>query len=263
MDDALLLKKQIEQIDTLDLMNKDIETGEFRAWHNGVLRILDRLFRTNSREYRDFDAIKFDNPAELLSGRTYRQGLRQARVTLETFVIQLDGSEPALTKSPSIPKAVDGMGSMRAKSKTVFIVHGRDKMPALELARHVEKQYNIEAIILEEQIWGGRTVIEKLEDYSKVDYAFVILTPDDEGALKGEPLKARVRQNVIFEWGEFIGKLGRSKVCLLVKGTPEIPSDLSGIGQYRFNNSIKECFMDIENELVTAKVIPPREMNKY
>lgn len=139
--------------------------------------------------------------------------------------------------------------------KNVFIVHGRDKTPALELARVIEKRYPIETILLEEKAHRGRTIIEKLEDYSKVDFAFITLTPDDFGALKGEPLRERARQNVIFELGQFIGKIGREKVCLLIKGNIEIPSDLRGVGYYRFNESIKECFLDVENELKEAGLI--------
>jgi predicted nucleotide-binding protein len=139
--------------------------------------------------------------------------------------------------------------------KKVFIVHGRDKTPALELARFVERRYLIEAILLEEQPHRGRTLIEKLEDYSDVDYAFITLTPDDVGALKGEPLKERGRQNVIFEWGQFIGKISRKNICLLVKGDVEIPSDLRGISEYRFNHDIRECFIDVDNELREAKLI--------
>jgi hypothetical protein len=141
-----------------------------------------------------------------------------------------------------------------AKRK-VFIVHGRDKTPALELARFVEKRYPIDAILLEEQAHRGRTLIEKLEDHSDVSFAFITLTPDDIGALKGEPLKERGRQNVIFEWGQFIGKIGRKNVCLLIKGDVETPSDLGGIGEYRFGHNIKECFIDVENELREAKLV--------
>jgi hypothetical protein len=136
-----------------------------------------------------------------------------------------------------------------ALKKRIFIVHGREKTPALELARFVEKRYPIDAILLEERAHRGRTLIEKLEDYSGVDFAFITLTPDDVGALKGEPLKERGRQNVIFELGQFIGKIGRKNVCLFIRGDVEIPSDLHGIGYYRFTESVKECFIDAENEL--------------
>lgn len=139
--------------------------------------------------------------------------------------------------------------------RKIFIVHGRENSPALELARFIEKKYPIDAILLEEEAHRGRTLIEKLEDYSGVDYAFITLTPDDMGALKGERLQDRGRQNVIFELGQFIGKIGRKNVCLFVKGDVEIPSDLRGIGYYPYTNHIKECFTDAEKELREAGLI--------
>jgi predicted nucleotide-binding protein len=42
-------------------------------------------------------------------------------------------------------------------------------------------------------------------------------------------LRARARQNVVFEHGYLIAKLGRRKVCALVKGKLEIPNDISGV----------------------------------
>jgi len=77
----------------------------------------------------------------------------------------------------------------------------------------------------------GRTIIEKFEDHSNVGYAVVLLTPDDLGATKDkkDELKPRARQNVIFELGYFIGKLGRKRVCVLHMENVEIPSDYKGI----------------------------------
>jgi predicted nucleotide-binding protein len=42
-------------------------------------------------------------------------------------------------------------------------------------------------------------------------------------------LQKRARQNVVFEHGYFIGKIGRGNVCALVKGDIETPNDISGI----------------------------------
>ena len=58
-----------------------------------------------------------------------------------------------------------------------------------------------------------------------------LLTPDDVGALKNEEknLKLRARQNVVFELGYFLGRLGRERVCALTKGDVEIPSDYDGV----------------------------------
>jgi predicted nucleotide-binding protein len=55
------------------------------------------------------------------------------------------------------------------------------------------------------------------------------MTPDDQGGKVGEQAKSRVRQNVVFELGFFIGALGPEKVAALVKGDVERPSDFDGV----------------------------------
>lgn len=44
-----------------------------------------------------------------------------------------------------------------------------------------------------------------------------------------DALNERARQNVIFEWGFFVAKLGRRNVCALVAEGVEMPSDMQGI----------------------------------
>jgi len=54
--------------------------------------------------------------------------------------------------------------------------------------------------------------------------------PDDVGkANDAADLAARARQNVVFELGFFIGKLGPERVAALVKGGIELPSDYDGV----------------------------------
>ena len=115
------------------------------------------------------------------------------------------------------------------KSK-VFIVHGHDGEAKEAVARFVEK-IGLEAIILHEQVSSGNTIIEKIEANSNVSFAIVLYTPCDVGASKGEQdrPKPRARQNVIFEHGYLIGKIGRKNVCALVKGDIEKPTDISGV----------------------------------
>ena len=52
------------------------------------------------------------------------------------------------------------------------------------------------------------------------------------------PCNPRTRQNVIFEFGYFIGKFGRARVRALIKGDVEIPSDYSGVVYIRLDDSI-------------------------
>jgi predicted nucleotide-binding protein len=113
-------------------------------------------------------------------------------------------------------------------SKKVFIVHGHDEGARETVARFLER-IGFEPVILHEQANQGRTVIEKIEAHGEVGFAVVLLTPDDEGCVKGGELKPRARQNVLLELGYFIGRLGRDKVCALKRGELEIPSDYLGV----------------------------------
>ena len=112
----------------------------------------------------------------------------------------------------------------------IFIIHGRDNETKQTVARFLEN-LDLKPIILHEQSNQGRTIIEKFEQHTQVGFAVVLLTPDDVGALQEDAKhwKPRARQNVIFEFGYFIGYLGRNRVCALTKGDIEIPSDYDGV----------------------------------
>jgi predicted nucleotide-binding protein len=145
-------------------------------------------------------------------------------------------------------------------SKRIFIVHGKDEEMKQAVARVLEK-LELEPIILHEQPDKGQTIIEKLIDYSDVNFAIVLLSPDDIFSLKShlsEETKKRARQNVIFELGFFIGKLGRENVVAVYREEKnfEMPSDYSGVvyipyddsGQWQ-NSLIKElkaCGYDVD-----------------
>ncbi|HAT4332812.1 TPA: nucleotide-binding protein [Clostridium perfringens] len=127
----------------------------------------------------------------------------------------------------NIPKEEE----ININSNEVFIVHGRDNAAKLEIARYLEK-LTLKPIILSEQASGGKTIIEKIEEYTNVRYAVVLYTPCDVGGLKGstsEELRERARQNVVLEHGYLMGKIGRKNVAALVKGNIETPNDISGV----------------------------------
>jgi hypothetical protein len=87
----------------------------------------------------------------------------------------------------------------------------------------------------------AKTYIESLVDaLSDFDYAVMVFHPDDSGVIKGEQI-ATTRDNVVFEYGLFIGKLGRDK-CYIVQPKNinlRIPSDLMGVNnaQYEYQET--------------------------
>ncbi len=125
------------------------------------------------------------------------------------------------------------------RPRTAFIVHGRDEGAKEAVARFLER-LGVKPIILHEQPSRNKTIIEKFEKYADdVGFAVVLLTPDDKGFLETEPdkIEARSRQNVVFEFGYFVGKLGREYAAALCAPGVERPSDIDGIVYIPYDQS--------------------------
>lgn len=210
MSDSLSAKLQ-EFIQTgLDLT----ENWEYERWDHRVYTFLSHAVSFD-------DAVQFSELAIGVS--SWPRGLSAQVGFLEAFALKLANNEAAKPRSEA-----DEPHSRF--SKRVFVVHGHDGEAKEATARFLEK-LKLDAVILNEQPNAGRTLIEKLEDYSDVGFAVVLLTPDDVGAAKDEidKLNPRARQNVIAELGHFVGRLSRKRVCALYKEGVEIPSDYSGV----------------------------------
>jgi predicted nucleotide-binding protein len=149
---------------------------------------------------------------------------------------RLHGLDSILQRLPLFPSALKPVQATAAptppkqQSRDIFMVHGHDGEAKHEVARFIE-HLGLHPIILHEKPDKGRTVIEKVEHHSDVGFAIVLLTPDDVGHPKDKPdePKPRARQNVVLELGYFIGKLGRARVCALLKSDIEIPTDFAGV----------------------------------
>ena len=115
-------------------------------------------------------------------------------------------------KSPDLRKTAQPMNM-----HNVFIVHGHDHGTKETVVQFLGK-LDLEPIILHEQPDQGRTIIEKFEHCADVPCAVVSLSPDDVAHSKATPSveKYRARQNVIFELGFFVGRLGRKHTFALV-----------------------------------------------
>ncbi len=159
----------------------------------------------------------------------FMSGLRRAKAIIKSAIKEFEDYE--LDSQASIGSARQVVATDGdADNLEIFLVHGHDNEMKETVARFVER-LGINPIILHEQANAGDTIIEKFERHADASYAIVLLSPDDVGAAKNteNDLKARARQNVVLELGYFIGRLGRSKVCPLVRGIIELPSDIHGV----------------------------------
>jgi CheY-like chemotaxis protein len=140
-----------------------------------------------------------------------------------------------------------------------FIVHGQDETTKFELKNYLQNTLHFaEPIILHEQPSWGRTIIEKFEEESDgVELVFVLLTPDDlvvSPQSGNEEQKRRARQNVIFELGYFLAKMGRrsGRVLLLHKGPIDLPSDIAGLVYVDITSGIAAAGELIRKELMQS-----------
>jgi hypothetical protein len=183
----------------------------------GLTWLLIQKFAEDPDFFENFGHTYFNSDSKIISG------IRSATGQL-IIPFARDYKYYVMNRGRNEPKLI------RSGSNKVFIVHGHDDAALEGLARFLEK-LKLEVIILKEQPNQGRTIIEKFEQSSsEVGFAVVLMTPDDIGAaVSASEQNSRARQNVVFELGYFVGKLGRGCVCLLKKGAVEIPSDLFGV----------------------------------
>ena len=130
--------------------------------------------------------------------------------------------------------------------RKVFIVHGRDDALIHEVQNFLYS-LSLKGIVLNQELNYGRTIIQKLLDLAldpEVGFAIVLYTPDDLGQISQElektsEMTARARQNVIFEHGLLVGRLGMDKVIALKKSNQslEMPNDLSGVIYEQYDSS--------------------------
>jgi len=221
------LKALYDEIDILISHRVTCSNIEFIKWQKKVERFL-KLYYHGGDECADFANTSFSlhiwtsGTPDSAWIKACADGLRETKAVFEVYLEEMknDDENDILENN----KKQTGRSSNK-----VFVVHGHDGELKYAIARTLEKQ-NIEPIILSEQANLGATIIEKFERYSDVKAAICLFTEDDLGKAKSdEDLKVRARQNVVFESGYFIGKLGRENVVLLANREIEIPSDLSGV----------------------------------
>lgn len=253
----------------LELKQRGVDTREafeslsndYSKWDSFNSELLKRIFTTDelTQEYEVGNwgviSISMEEPslAEKIT-KVYRNVDKKIH-RLDSIIERLELIPLSSTIKNSAIQ-VDEATSAQVRTNRVFVVHGRDEIAktSLEVFLH---EIGLEPIVLHRQADEGMTIIEKFEKHSDVEYAFILLTPDEVAYLAAEESKAdgerskefRARPNVIFEFGYFVGKLGRSRVCCLYTGNVSLPSDVSGMIYKRYERSIEEVAYSVIKDL--------------
>jgi len=169
-----------------------------------------------------------------------------------------------ITHPPGYRKVKSTTTTKGKNSKNkVFIVHGHDYHLKNDLEAFLNS-IGIKSIVLHREADEGLTIIEKFEKHSDVQFAFILLTTDDisysvkdiKKQEKDRNNEYRARQNVIFEFGYFVGKLGRSATCCIYKEGVTLPTDISGLLYKEVKTKIEDIGYSIIKELKSAGLEP-------
>jgi predicted nucleotide-binding protein len=138
--------------------------------------------------------------------------------------------------SPSQSKSASGNLSRR-----IIVVSDSDEEMNQAINEALTKLSLIPVVLCEEPSQGKKIIESFSRDYADVVFAVVLLSPDDFGYAKNEaPTKRKLRpkQNVIFELGFLLGKLGKGNVLVFFRECAnfENPLDFEGIKVTAFDD---------------------------
>ncbi|HEX8914714.1 MAG TPA: TIR domain-containing protein [Humisphaera sp.] len=191
-----------------------------------------RLVRSQGN--RDAFAIK-------ITARGQLDELYQAHHSQATAEDENDtphAAEGVRLKKGSIGPAATSVPQPGRAKPALFI---GSSVEGLKYARALEQQlqHHVEVTIWKDGVFGlGGGTLESLVDaLPRFDFAALVLTPDDltDSRNKSQP---SARDNVIFELGLFMGRLGRFRTFIIYNqdANLKLPSDLAGVTPAKFRN---------------------------
>ena len=189
----------------------------------------------------------------LSTGTVQAQGRDQAALTEALGDLIGKGKRSRQTPRAAQPAAAPPAPVV----KQVFVVYGHDTSARTEVDAML-RRWGLEPLILDQLPSQGNTIIEKLEHYQQgVEWAVVLLTPDDLGYPALDPSKSapRPRQNVVLEMGMLLSQLGRQKVAMIYKKSDppmELPSDIQGYIYIPYETRADEVGQQLAKEMAAA-----------
>lgn len=248
-----LKQRRVETRETFEVLSND-----YSKWDSFNSELLKRLFTTDEmpKEYNFWGSMAMSIRESSLGEKiadVYKDIDKKIH-RLDSIIERLELIPLSVTIQAVVPTQQAILAQPRTKK--VFVVHGRDEIAKTNLEVFLH-EVGLEPVVLHRQADEGLTIIEKFEKHSDVGYAFILLTPDEVAYLAEEDSKPenarnkefRARPNVIFEFGYFVGKLGRSRVCCLYTGNVTLPSDVSGMIYKRYEKSIEEVAYSVIKDL--------------
>jgi hypothetical protein len=286
------LKRLIDDIEKVRI--KPRMSPKFKSWHRETLEMLERLFGRKSRQVKEFEAVRYNlatfsnKTPESKFEEAFQHGLMNAAVMLSSAAKDLQEGEkkqaqpaksveerqpePILKPPTTAPRAADPVtpavraildGSstpvekkpativrraMAAAGNKIFLVYANDIGIKADVSSFLSK-VGVSSIVLKESTTSSTSMIDELEKYDDVSYAIVMLNPDAAG----------ISENTVYELGLIVGRLGRNRVCGLVKeqidilgnysGLAYVPIDPAGAWKFLLLKQLKDAGFDVDANL--------------
>lgn len=133
---------------------------------------------------------------------------------------------PEAPRVPAAPPPPPAEGPAPEENRGVLLLHTREDEMTLSVVSLLDK-LGVEATMIDETQSSSASQIEGIAALPDLGFCLIILPSDDRSGLPGltaKIAKPRHRQDIIFELGYLVGRLGQGRVAVLHGG--DRPSDV-------------------------------------
>ena len=135
------------------------------------------------------------------------------------------------------------------RKKRIFIGSSSEELKFAEIAKKIlEPEFDV--TVWNDSIWdtsifkiNNNFLHDLLKATLQFDFGILLGTTDDKVIVRGKEV-LQSRDNVLFELGLFMGRLGLSKCAFVVEKELNLLSDIKGISLARFTKKNKKSFSD-------------------
>ena len=144
----------------------------------------------------------------------------------------------------------------------IFIGSSKEGLTVANYIKHKLTEAGFEPYVWTDDIFKANknTLETLLNEASLFDFGIMVATKDDF-VLTRDDIFETVRDNVVFEFGLFLGRLGINRAFVIQEREAKLPSDLLGVTILRFENdgSLESNFLlnkEIKNivEIINEKI---------
>jgi predicted nucleotide-binding protein len=221
----------IIDLETLVSSSKEDFVNKFWNSYENYVKTYNRLLKDVQslgfyKELNFIEQVPFSDQA-FDSGFTKHEQAKLREVTNASNILL---QKVKLLLSPPAP---DTRLNSQVRSNKIFVVHGQDNTMKSDVTQTLQ-QLDLDPIILHEKPNSTQTLIQKTSDYTHVSFAVILLSPDELAyptEKTSDEAKSQAKQNIIFELGYLLGRLGKQNVVAIYRKKKdfETPNDINEI----------------------------------